>query len=39
LRGGSWANNSDYCRASNRNIYYYSDYSNINVGFRVARTP
>jgi len=39
LRGGSWANNSDYCRASNRNIYYYSDYSNINVGFRVARNP
>jgi len=38
LRGGYWVNISNVCRASNRGVDD-PDYSGINVGFRVARTP
>ncbi len=35
IRGGSWINNSSYCRSTTRLCDYYSFYSNI-LGFRVA---
>jgi len=38
LRGGSWFNLSNSCRASNRSVYYPSFDSSV-LGFRVARTP
>ena len=38
LRGGSWYNDSDYCRSSTRS-YFAPDNRNIGIGFRVARTP
>ena len=38
IRGGSWNNNSNNCRASYRNNNS-PDNSNNNIGFRVASTP
>jgi len=38
LRGGSWNNNSDYCRSANR-YGSYPDYSYDYDGFRVVELP
>ena len=38
LRGGSWDNDSGYCRGSRR-YYFNSGGASIRLGFRVARTP
>ena len=38
LRGGSWGNNSNYCRASQRD-FFTPDYIGNLIGFRVVRTP
>lgn len=39
LRGGSWGNNRDYVRASNRDAGIQEGQVDSGVGFRVARTP
>ena len=38
MRGGGWFNNTNYCRASFRNIYASGDNYDFG-GFRVARNP
>ena len=38
LRGGNWNNNSNNCRASQRNNNT-PDNINNNIGFRVVSTP
>lgn len=38
IRGGSWNNNSNNCRASNRNNNSPGNTNN-NIGFRAASTP
>ena len=37
-RGGSWADNADYCRVSYRG-YYTPDVRRVHLGFRLLRTP
>ena len=37
LRGGSWNNNAENCRVSNRN-YNEPGNRNNNIGFRLARS-
>ena len=39
LRGGSWDNFFNYCRASERNISSPGDVVSFTAGFRAARTP
>jgi formylglycine-generating enzyme required for sulfatase activity len=39
LHGGSWAHNSDYCRASLRAYAFTPDFANYLTGFRAARNP
>lgn len=36
LRGGSWYYYDDFCRVSNR-FNFYTDFRNLNFGFRVAQ--
>jgi Sulfatase-modifying factor enzyme 1 len=38
MRGGSWNNNAENCRVSNRNNNN-PDNRNNNIGFRVASSP
>ena len=39
LRGGSWNNDTNNVRSSNRDNINTPDNTNNNVGFRVASTP
>lgn len=39
VRGGSWINNSYYCRAAYRDDIYTPEIRNSYIGFRISRTP